>query len=485
MKITQLHHYIQDTASLFDLVADELWAQYLDSGFSYGTTNKAAEGLDILVCHPQRILLTFGAETEVYGAPKSFGDRRRSLSQTSAENPFTLLKAELAKYELDFSNCSAQQQQEIPFWGGAIGYFGYELARRLEELPEHTQDDIGLPDMAIGIYEVAIVSCHKHRKSWLLDITGENRHLKEFWLEKINSLDYSKKTLIDISDAWQAVGAQNSSYTRKSYSEKFSKIQAYLNAGDCYQINLTNRFEVPVSGSAWQSYLKMRSLSVAPFGAYMNFPFAQVLSNSPERFVECLDSVVKTSPIKGTRPRDLEVLERDLELAHELGQSGKDRAENVMIVDLLRNDLGRVCEIGSVQVPELFAVESFANVHHLVSHISGRLCDGVHAIDLLEACFPGGSITGAPKKRAMEIIDELEEYCRGIYCGAIGWIDFRGNMETNIAIRTITCADGRSYFSAGGGIIIDSEENAEYQELQDKAAIMIKTVGVDGCENFK
>jgi len=217
----------------------------------------------------------------------------------------------------------------------------------------------------------------------------------------------------------------------------------------------------------------------------MNFPFAQVLSNSPERFVECLDSVVKTSPIKGTRPRDLEVLERDLELAHELEQSGKDRAENVMIVDLLRNDLGRVCEIGSVQVPELFAVESFANVHHLVSHISGRLCDGVHAIDLLEACFPGGSITGAPKKRAMEIIDELEEYCRGIYCGAIGWIDFRGNMETNIAIRTITCADGRSYFSAGGGIIIDSEENAEYQELQDKAAIMIKTVGVDGCENFK
>ena len=484
MKIIQLHDYIQDTASLFNLVADDLWAQYLDSGFSFGP-NAATEGVDILVCRPQSILLTFGGETEVYGPPKSFGDRRRSLRDTSAENPFTLLKAALTEYELNFSNCSELQKKEIPFWGGAIGYFGYELARRIEELPENAQDDIGLPDMAIGIYEVAVVSCHKLRKSWLIDVTGNNRKLKEFWLEKINSLDYSEKTLIDISDAWKAVGAQNTSYTRKAYSEKFSRIQDYLKAGDCYQINLTNRFEVPVSGSAWQSYLKMRSLSAAPFGAYMNFPFAQVLSNSPERFIECVAGEVKTSPIKGTRPRDLEVLEKDLELADELEQSSKDRAENVMIVDLLRNDLGRVCEIGSVQVPELFSVESFANVHHLVSHISGKLREGMHTIDLLEACFPGGSITGAPKKRAMEIIDELEDYCRNVYCGAIGWIDFRGNMETNIAIRTITCVDGRSYFSAGGGIVIDSEENAEFKELQDKAAIMIKTVGLDGCENFK
>ena len=484
MKIIQLHHYIQDTASLFNLAADDLWAQYLDSGFSFGP-NAAIEGVDILVCHPQSILLTFGDETEVYGAPKSLGDRRRSLRETSTDNPFTLLKAVLAEYELDFSNCSEQQTEEIPFWGGAIGYFGYELARCLEELPEHAQDDIGLPDMAIGIYEVAIVSCHKLRKSWLIDVTGKNRKLKELWLERINSLDYSEKTLIDISDAWQAVGAQNASYTRKAYSEKFTKIQDYLQAGDCYQINLTNRFDVPVSGSAWQSYLKMRSLSAAPYGAYMNFPFAQVLSNSPERFIECVEGEVKTSPIKGTRPRDLDILKKDLELAEELEKSSKDRAENVMIVDLLRNDLGRVCEIGSVQVPELFSVESFANVHHLVSHVSGKLRAEIHALDLLAACFPGGSITGAPKKRAMEIIDELEKCCRGIYCGAIGWIDFRGNMETNIAIRTITCADGRSYFSAGGGIVIDSEENAEFKELQDKAAIMIKTVGLDSCENFK
>lgn len=478
MKIIQLHHYIQDTASLFDLVSDELWAQYLDSGFSFGQ-NVITEGVDILVCRPESILLTFGQETEIYGPTHSFDDRRRSLLEASLENPFILLKKALTEYEFDSSECTESQQQEVPFWGGAIGYFGYELARRLEELPEHAHDDIGLPDMAIGIYEVAIISCHKRQKSWLIDVTGKNRKLKEFWLKKINSLDYQKKTIIDISQAWQAVGAQNMSAIRENYAVKFTKIKEYLTEGDCYQINLTNRFDVPVSGSAWQSYLKMRALSAAPFGAYMNFPFAQVLSNSPERFVECIDGEVKTSPIKGTRPRNLEILEKDLDLAYELTKSSKDRAENVMIVDLLRNDLGKVCQIGSIEVPELFLVESFANVHHLVSHISGKLREDLHAIDLLEACFPGGSITGAPKKRAMEIIDELEDVCRGVYCGAIGWVDFRGNMETNIAIRTITCADGRSYFSAGGGIVIDSDEQDEFKELQDKATIMIKTVGLD------
>ena len=478
MKIIELYDYIKDTASLFDLVANELWSQYLDSGFSY-EPNDATEGVDVLVCRPESILLTYGQETELYGPASYGGDRKRSLLSTSEVNPFEILKELLVNYEIDFSSLPNQTLIDIPFWCGAVGYFGYELSRRLEELPEHAQDDIGLPDMAIGIYEVAIVTCHKSKKSWFVDVTGKNVKLKKFWLEKVNSLDYSKKTLIDVSNAWQAVGEKNMSYSRAGYSEKFAKIKRYLKEGDCYQINLTNRFDVPVSGSAWQSYLKMRALSIAPYGAYMNFPFAHILSNSPERFLECIDGDVKTSPIKGTRPRDLEVLENDLSLAYELEKSDKDRAENVMIVDLLRNDLGRVCETGSVNVPELFSIESFANVHHLVSHIEGKLKINTHSIDLLKACFPGGSITGAPKKRAMEIIDELEEHCRGVYCGAIGWIDFRGNMETNIAIRTISCADSRCYFSAGGGIVMDSDEASEYQEMHDKAAIMIRTVGLE------
>lgn len=484
MKILELHHYIKDTASLFDLVADEAWSQYLDSGISFESVADS-EGVDILVCRPESILLTYGDETEHYGPAKYKGDAGRALLSTSTENPFQFLKALLQQYDFDRENFFAANEYDqlnntdLPFFGGAVGYFGYELARSIEALPEHSLDDIGLPDMAVGIYEAAVVTCHQQQKSWFIDVTGENRRLKEFWLNKINSLDYEVKQPVDISEPWKMVGDMGFAFNREGYAEKFSKIKQYLNDGDCYQINLTNRFDVAISGNAWHSYLKMRSMSAAPFGAYMNFPFAQLLSNSPERFVECFNGDVKTSPIKGTRPRDLEVLERDLALAHELEMSPKDQAENVMIVDLLRNDLGKVCEIGSVDVPKLFDIESFANVHHLVSHVSGKLRSDVHALDLLEACFPGGSITGAPKKRAMEIIDELEPYSRGVYCGAIGWVDFDGNMKTNIAIRTITAADGRSYFSAGGGIVFDSEEEDEFQELLSKAAIMMKTVGFD------
>ncbi len=495
MKILELHDYIKDTSSLFNLVEGEAWSQYLDSGVSYDSTRStdstlANKGIDILVCRPESILLTYGEETEHYG-PANYKDcAGRALLSTSSESPFQLLKQLLLDYEFsqaDFidvvssgeSQENENSEQSLPFFGGAVGYFGYELARRIEELPEHAQDDIGLPDMAVGIYEVAVVTCHQRKKSWFIDVTGKNITLKEFWLEKINSLDYGVKSQTDLSNAWQIVGDMQTALNREEYGEKFSKIKQYLNDGDCYQINLTNRFEMAISGNSWQSYLKMRAISIAPFGAYMNFPFAQLLSNSPERFIECFDGNVKTSPIKGTRPRDLQVLEHDLALANELEVSTKDQAENVMIVDLLRNDLGRVCEIGSVEVPKLFAIESYANVHHLVSHVSGKLRADFHALDLLQACFPGGSITGAPKKRAMEIIDELEPYCRGVYCGAIGWIDFRGNMQTNIAIRTITAADGKGYFSAGGGIVMDSEEEDEYQELLNKAAIMMKTVGFD------
>ncbi len=481
MKIIELHEYIEDTASLFDLVADQPWSQYLDSGVSYGPS-EAEKGVDILVCKPQSILLTFGEETEHYGPAEYQDGEGRALLSTSEENPFQLLKQLLLDYgiagDLSYSD-SEGNERGLPFWGGAIGYFGYELARQLEELPQHALDDIGLPDMAIGIYETAVISCHREKKSWFIDVTGKNPKLKEFWLKHINSIDYSQKELIDISHAWKTVGEMQTALSREDYGFKFEKIQRYLKEGDCYQINLTNRFDVPVSGNAWHSYLKMRSMSMAPFGAYMNFPCAQVLSNSPERFIECVDGKVKTSPIKGTRPRDLDILERDLALAYELEASEKDQAENVMIVDLLRNDLGRVCEIGSVKVPELFAIETYANVHHMVSHVEGELREGIHSLDLLEASFPGGSITGAPKKRAMEIIDELEPFCRGVYCGAIGWVDFAGNMQTNIAIRTIATVDGRSYFSAGGGIVIDSDEEDEYQELLSKAAIMLKTIGVN------
>jgi para-aminobenzoate synthetase component 1 len=480
MKILELHEYIEDTANLFNLVADQPWAQYLDSGVSRlfreglgKKQEKLAEGVDIIVCNPQTILMTYGDETELYG-PADYDDGAgRALLDNTHECPFELLKGILLDYEVDETDFS---EFDLPFWGGAVGYFGYELARRFEELPENTHDDIGLPDMAIGIYEVAIITCHQRQKSWYLDFTGKNDSLKSFWLDLINNMEVDNP-VINIEDSWQAVSDMSSSLSREEYATKFDKVKSYLNDGDCYQINLTNRFDVQVKGDAWSSYLKMRSMSSAPFGAFMNFPFAQVLSNSPEQFIECFDQNVNTSPIKGSRPRDLDVLEYDLALAEELEKSEKDRAENVMIVDLLRSDLGKVCEIGSVTVPELFTVKTYANVHHLVSKISARLNSGFHCLDLLQACFPGGSITGAPKKRAMEIVDELEPCYRGIYCGAIGWIDFKGNMQTNIAIRTIIATNGHAYFSAGGGLVIDSEESDEFEELMNKAKIMLTTVG--------
>jgi len=254
----------------------------------------------------------------------------------------------------------------------------------------------------------------------------------------------------------------------------------YIAEGDCYQVNLAQRFSAKAHGDGWVAYQKLREISPAPFMAYMNFGDLQVLSGSPERFLQLTDKHVETRPIKGTRPRSDDVLQ-DQSYAQELQQSIKDKAENLMIVDLLRNDISKNCEIGSVKADKLFQLQSFANVHHLVSIITGKLKQGKTAIDLLRGCFPGGSITGAPKLRAMQIIEELEPHRRGVYCGAIGYIGFDGNMDTNITIRTAVYAtdahgEGEISFYAGGGIVADSILEKEYDETLDKASSMLKTM---------
>jgi len=260
--------------------------------------------------------------------------------------------------------------------------------------------------------------------------------------------------------------------SRAQYLDAFARIQRYLREGDCYQVNLAQRFAAPTQGDPWLAYRELRVMNPAPFGAYLGTPDCQVLCSSPERFLRVRNALVETKPIKGTRPRGADP-DEDLRLAAELRASPKDRAENLMIVDLLRNDLGRVCAIGSIEVPTLFAVESFARVHHLVSTVCGRLAAGRTALDLLRACFPGGSITGAPKRRAMEIIEELEPNRRGIYCGAIGYLGFDGAMDTNIAIRTLVHSGGLTRLWAGGGIVADSDAQSEYRETFDKAAPLL------------
>jgi para-aminobenzoate synthetase component 1 len=269
--------------------------------------------------------------------------------------------------------------------------------------------------------------------------------------------------------------------SRDEYAGAFRRVQEHIRVGDCYQVNLTQRFEARADGDPWAAYLRLREINPAPFAAYLDFPDGRVLCSSPELFLRVTGDRVETKPIKGTRPRDTDRA-RDRALAEALRTSAKDRAENVMIVDLLRNDLGKTCVPGSVRATKLFDVESFASVHQLVSTVEGRLAPDKDALDLLEGCFPGGSITGAPKVRAMQIIEELEPQRRGVYCGAIGYVGYDGDLSLNIAIRTLVQHGDSIYAWAGGGVVADSDVDAEYQESLDKAAALLAVLN-EGASN--
>jgi len=350
-----------------------------------------------------------------------------------------------------------------------LGYWSYDLARRMMILPDIAQADDRLPDMAVGIYDWAVVLDHQQHSARLVSHRrfAETAEILPQILLRLQNLPPLP------TDTFRVHGQIASNFTPDSYAAAFAAVQGYLQAGDCYQINLAQRFSARADGDAFGAYLALRGLSPAPYAAFLNFPYAQILCASPECFVSVQNGRVKTKPIKGTRPRGGDA-QQDRLLAEELRSHPKDRAENLMIVDLLRNDLGKSCTPGSVHVPELFKVESFANVHHLVSTVEGRLAPGRDALDVLRDCFPGGSVTGAPKLRAMQIIEQLEPHRRGVYCGAIGYIGFDGNMDSNIAIRTMVYNENVIYCWAGGGIVADSDLTAEYQETLDKASAMLE-----------
>lgn len=349
----------------------------------------------------------------------------------------------------------------LPFIGGALGLFGYDLGRRFERLPVQAAADIAVPDMAVGIYDWALLR-NVATGDWQLVHWGDEVGLAKrlAWLEQQQAKP---------APAFALQGSWQSNISRAEYGEKFARIQAYLAAGDCYQINLTQRFSAPYQGDEWQAYCLLASANKAPFSAFIRLPDSALLSLSPERFLLLDGRHIETKPIKGTRPRHPDPA-TDRQVARELAQADKDRSENLMIVDLLRNDIGRVSRPGSVSVPHLFAVESFPAVHHLVSTIHGELDARWQGVDLLRACFPGGSITGAPKIRAMEIIEELEPQRRNAYCGSIGYLSQHGRMDTSICIRTLIAEAGRLHCWAGGGIIADSDADSEYQETYDKVA---------------
>jgi para-aminobenzoate synthetase component 1 len=440
--------YRPDSASLFEAIADLPWAVFLDSGRHHPGQSR----YDILSAQPYVRLITRGKLTEIDA----------DGVELSRDDPFALLRAALAAD----SRCASF----LPFCGGAIGYFGYDLARRIERLPVSADDAERVPEMAIGIYDWAVVVDHLEQRTWLV---GQGRDpetdLKWGRLVTLFSAPGEERRRA----AFRVTSSVVSNLSRERYGAAFERIARYIDQGDCYQVNLAQRFGARASGDAWLAYQGMRVLNPAPFSAYLSTPYVQVLCASPERFLEVRDGRVETKPIKGTRPRAGHA-RLDAELVQALRKSEKDRAENVMIVDLLRNDLSKNCRRGSVRVPKLFDVESFATVHHLVSTVTGELAPGRDAIDLLRGAFPGGSITGAPKMRAMQIIEELEPHRRGVYCGAIGYLGFDGNMDLNIAIRTMVYSRGEVRLWAGGGIVADSNVDEEYQETFDKAAAMLK-----------
>ncbi len=386
---------------------------------------------------------------------------RTGRAETWRGNPFDLLRRLLKDHP-------ARDPGPFPLApGGAVGYLAYDLFPQLEDLPQRARDDLGMPDLFLSLYDR--VACFDHR-------TGEAWEALSDWGQPRSERPWAAADpLPEIPKAPAGAPALSATFTRDGYRRAILAAKEKIAAGDLYQVNLSQRFTAPYPGDPFAFYRRLRRASPAPFGAAL-FPdgFA-VLSNSPERYLRIDGDRIETRPIKGTRPRG-RTAEEDRRLAEELRASVKDRAEHVMIVDLERNDLGRVCAYTTVHVPEFEVVESYANVHHLVSTVAGRVHPSRDAVACVRNSFPGGSITGAPKVRAIQVIDELEPTARGVYCGSVGYLDFAGRVDLNIAIRTAIYREGQLHFQVGGGIVADSDPDQEYEETLTKAQSFLKAL---------
>ncbi len=443
--------YSESSAPLFRSVADLPWPVWLDSAAPGGGGR-----YDVIAADPYCRITTRGEHTTI--------ERRGASPRVSSSPPLELLRAELG--------ARIERPAGVPFAGGAIGYLSYDLGRRFERVPAIAATDVDMPELALGLYDWAIVVDHRERRAQLVG-AGRDAQTREMW--DTLKARVANNHIVEPGPPFRVLSSVQSSYDRASYAAAFDRIQDHIRRGDCYQVNLTQRFSARCDGDAWHAYLRLRSINPAPFSAYLDLPYGKVLSSSPEQFVTVSGTRVQTKPIKGTRPRaaDPQVDRANIDA---LRASAKDRAENVMIVDLLRNDLGRSCAPGSIAATKLFDVESFASVHHLVSTVEGTLAPGKDALDVVAGAFPGGSITGAPKVSAMRIIEEVEPYRRGVYCGCIGYVGFDGDMQLNIAIRTLVQHGEHVYTWAGGGVVADSNVDAEYQESFDKAAALLEVL---------
>jgi len=447
-----------DPQEIFTVFYQRSWSMWLDSSdASQGSAMRsrysfiAVDPFDTLICREGRVYFSGEILPDI--------------------DIFTALKNSLSKFSL------LSIEGLPPLQTGLVGMWSYDLCHEIEPVPLPSHNDINFPQVAVGLYDLVIAFDHHLKKTWMissgfpyLDDKKRLTHAKQrlLWLkEQLKTfVDLPQRPLISDLDI-------QSNFDQAYYKRAVKNAIEYIKAGDIFEVNLSQRFSavLPKNYDPYALYLDLRQANHAPFSAYIHFDQYTIASASPERFLKLSDRRVETRPIKGTRPRGNTEAE-DKSLANELLCSDKDRAENIMIVDLMRNDLSRVCRDDSLRVTQLCAIETFKNVHHLVSAVEGDLSDNMTAVDLLAHSFPGGSITGAPKVRAMQIIAEIEQIARGPYCGSIGYISFHGDMDLSIVIRTFVVHDDLLTFHGGGAIIMDSDPAAEYAESCMKVAAL-------------
>ncbi|WP_299581066.1 aminodeoxychorismate synthase component I [uncultured Microbulbifer sp.] len=430
--------YSLNSAAAFQAVADLPAPVWLDSGRPLSSGGR----YDIISADPLSTL---------------------ALTANSPE-PFSQLD------DLTCELCPQERDSQLPFCGGVIGFAGYELGGEGNYLSADTRAT-DLPAGFFGLYSWAFIADHQLGSSHLVFHPAcPPRQVREL-IDRFKAVQWERSLT---PKAFRLLAPFAHELDARDYRKRIERILEYIAAGDVYQANFTQRFSAPYEGDLFSVYLALRQRVAGPFSAYMELPQGSLLSLSPERFIRADADSLRTEPIKGTAARVSDPIE-DQRAAFTLQKSPKDRAENLMIVDLLRNDFSKLCRSGSVRVPELFQLASFANVHHLVSVVTGEIHGDASYSDLLAACFPGGSITGAPKRRSMEVIRELESSPRGIYCGSIGYISSCGRADTNIAIRTFSASNGRMTCAAGGGIVADSDPAAEYNECLAKVRLLLET----------
>ena len=445
---------IKDSLKAFSKIADRHYPFFLDSGCDPQRLGRYS----IMGCDPQKVIRSYAGGVQV----------------ETAEGTHLLSEDPIKTMEKTLSEQSVKYSGHLPFVGGAVGYFGYGLCRITEGIDIKGQKDGGEPDMEVGFYDSALVFDNLLGQAWAAacgtDRPDCEKKIKSFIKLFERNPKEKNRGVFELS-------RMKSNFTKEGYISSIRKIKEYIREGDTYQVNLSQRYGAKAELDPFELYKRLRSINPAPFAAYLGFKGSTILCSSPERFLSLRNGIIRTRPIKGTRPRAKDG-PSDEKMKAELLDSEKDAAEHIMIVDLERNDLGKICEYGSVLVKELKIIESYPTVHHLVSTIKGRVRKGISQADCIRACFPGGSITGAPKFRAMQIIDELEPTPRGVYTGSIGYLGYEGSMDLNIVIRTMVYREGRIFFNVGGGIVADSNALDEFAETTDKGRALFKSLGI-------